>query len=181
MTTHDDTRDHKGYIQLKEGKEYDNLVNDIVNGKETIDEFLERAKNSPNPIRILVAGSRNYNDYPAFTNMMNQLIKEFPDTIFITGKAPNGPDNMIIEYSKEFGYQWEEYPADWNNIGVLGAKIKENKFGKQYNALAGFMRNETMASVSDFYIIFWDGESPGTLDMINRSEKSIRHGIVIIV
>jgi len=150
--------------------------------KEKIDPvtFLEQAKGSSKPIRVLVAGSRGFTDYNLFSKYISLIVKDFPDVIFVTGECHCGPDNMIIEYCKEFGYLYEGYPAAWHDIGVPGAIIK-TKNGRQYNAVAGHQRNQTMAEVSDFFAIFWDVESPGTKDMMKRARYSIQSGFVIIV
>jgi uncharacterized phage-like protein YoqJ len=47
------------------------------------------------------------------------------------------------------------YPANWR------------KYGKR----AGHRRNQQMADNADALIALWDGESPGTRDMIRRMEN----------
>lgn len=152
-----------------------------MNQQEKIDKFLEYAKEHIPCIKILVAGSREYNDYRFFSKFMNEVIKDFPDCEFISGKASKGPDNMVIEYASDVGIVCHEYPANWDDIGVPNARIKVNDRNRQYNANAGHDRNQKMAELADFYIIFWDGKSPGTKDMIKRAEKHIEHGIVFMV
>jgi glycerophosphoryl diester phosphodiesterase len=61
--------------------------------------------------------------------------------------------------------------ADWDNITVPGALIRTRKDGKEYNALAGPMRNEQMAQYADALIAVWNGVSTGTGDMIDRMRK----------
>lgn len=149
--------------------------------QERINEFLDYAKDNILNIKILVAGSREFSDYQLFKQIMNSTLSEFPDCEFISGKASRGPDAMVIEYAKDVGVICHEYPADWNNIGVPNARIKTNDRGRQYNANAGHDRNQVMADLADFYLIFWDGKSPGTRDMIKRAEKNIKYGIVFMV
>lgn len=148
--------------------------------QEEIEAFLKMIRERSTPIQIVVAGSRDWNDYPVFRNTITEILKNFPDVEFISGKASKGPDNMIIQYAKDYGFICHEYPADWNNIGVPNARIKM-KNGRQYNANAGHIRNQLMAEKADFYIIFWDGKSPGTKDMISRCEDNIKHGFLIMV
>jgi hypothetical protein len=61
------------------------------------------------------------------------------------------------------------FPAEWSNLEQPGAVVRKNKFGKYYNANAGFFRNQLMAEYSDALIALWDGKSHGTADMINRA------------
>lgn len=123
---------------------------------------------------VVVFGSRGYNDYEVFSDCVEGYIVDFnlsiENTVFVSGKAPDGPDNMIIEWCKEKGYAWHEVPADWNNLDAPGAVIKTNKHGKQYNARAGFDRNKEMANISTHGLGFWDGKSPGTNDMREHCE-----------
>lgn len=152
-----------------------------MNHQEQVNAFLDYAKDNIPSIKIVVAGSRGFSDYRFFSDVMHSVIDEFPDCEFISGKASSGPDAMIIKYANENGIICHEYPADWNDIGVPNARIKVNDRGRQYNANAGHDRNQIMAEISHFYIIFWDGKSPGTKDMIARCKKEMAHGIVFMV
>ena len=149
--------------------------------EKLVQEFLNIAKNWSRPIQVVVAGSRNYSDYEFFKKILYDLLDKFPDCELISGKAASGPDFMAIEFAKDIGLVCHEFPADWNNIGVPNARIKTNAKGRQYNANAGHDRNQIMADKADFYIIFWDGKSPGTRDMIKRVKSKIKYGVVFMV
>lgn len=152
-----------------------------MNHQEIIDVFLELAKTKNTPIKVLVAGSRSFTDYNFFQKVMYDLLRRFPDCELVSGKASSGPDLMAIEFAKQYGLLCHEFPANWNDIGVPNARIKINHKGRQYNANAGHDRNQIMADFSDFYIIFWDGKSPGTKDMISRASKYIQYGVIFRV
>lgn len=62
----------------------------------------------------------------------------------VSGMAP-GPDLIGYERFKLHGIPVREFPADWDDILVPGALVKERADGTKYNALAGPMRNEAMA------------------------------------
>jgi hypothetical protein len=129
-------------------------------------------------IALVVAGSREYNDYDQFRDLLEEyILREFPKEtiIFITGKALIGPDDMIIRWCRENGRAWTEFAADWDDVSVPGAFVKRNRFGKLYNARAGHMRNAKMAEAGSHVLCFWDCSSPGTKNMIAEAEK---HGIV---
>lgn len=124
-----------------------------------------------------VFGSRKYNDYETFEACLQGFINDNhftpENTVFVSGMA-DGPDKLIVEWCKKNGWRWHECPADWDNIDVAGARIKTNAAGKQYNCVAGFMRNQEMANVSSHALGFWDGHSPGTKDMTERcSDKKV--------
>ena len=61
---------------------------------------------------------------------------------------------MGERYAKERGYKLECYPADWGHYGKA----------------AGPVRNMNMANVADDVIVFWDGESSGTKNMIETAK-----------
>jgi hypothetical protein len=130
--------------------------------------------------RIIVAGTRKYNDYDSFSKTITDTVRFLnkASVIFISGKAASGADALIIQWCKENDYPWVEYPADWNNIDVPGTVIRTNKFNKKYNAIAGHMRNEAMADVGTQLIAFWDNVSSGTKNMIELAKA---RGLSILI
>jgi len=110
-------------------------------------------------IRLIVAGSRYYNDYERFSKRMFEFVKKFGDKsiIFISGKARTGADDMIIRWCIEHRLPWAEFPADWD-------------IGKS----AGYVRNMKMNKVATDLITFWDSKSRGTWNMIDIFNKA--HG-----
>jgi hypothetical protein len=128
---------------------------------------------------VVVFGSRKFNDQETFEACLDGFIRDWSltpeNTVFVSGMAYDGPDKLIVVFAKAKGWRWSEFPADWDNIDVPGARIKTNAKGKQYNALAGFMRNQDMANVSSHGLGFWDGHSPGTKDMVDRcNDKKLK-------
>lgn len=127
--------------------------------------------------KVIVAGSRGYNDYDGFKKYLEPILKNlFPDVdpkdiVFITGKAKSGPDDMIIRWCRENGREWMEYEADWNNLDAPGAIIAYNKRGMPYNKRAGMDRNWEMAEDGTDLIVWWDLRSPGTEEMIKAGKK----------
>jgi hypothetical protein len=110
-------------------------------------------------IRILISGSRGYANYEEFADLMGYYVSDIiskhrspmpSKPVFITGKARTGADDLIIRWCKEQGYQWCECPADWN------------KHGKA----AGMIRNREMGLMATHLIVFWDGRSKGTRNML---------------
>lgn len=112
--------------------------------------------------RIVVAGSRNFNDYEYLRSKLDQIIWKEGDTI-ISGGA-NGADKLGERYAREHNIKLEVYPANWD----------------QYGKRAGYMRNKQMAEVCTHGVVFWDGESKGSAHMIDLLGEYKRKFVVFL-
>ena len=106
-------------------------------------------------MNIVIAGSRDFNDYELLELTITKWAEEQTelkqeDITIISGNA-RGADKLGERFAKEYSLKLKVYPADWN----------------QYGKSAGYIRNKIMASVSDVAFIFWDGQSKGTKHMID--------------
>lgn len=121
--------------------------------------------------RVCVAGSRGFNDYALFSEIMSEYITTLGDErfIFISGKAKTGADDLIIRWCFDNNYPWAEYPADWDNLEAPGAVVRYTRDSKPYNVRAGFERNAKMGLVLTHLVTFYDGVSSGTADMIKEA------------
>lgn len=106
-------------------------------------------------MKIIVAGSRTFNDYHLLVEKLDFFLKNQKDVTIISGTA-RGADKMGEDYAHQNNHKVEQYPAMWD---IYGKK-------------AGYMRNEEMANVADGAVIFWDGESKGTKHMIDLCKKN---------
>jgi predicted membrane GTPase involved in stress response len=98
---------------------------------------------------ILISGSREYSDL----EFVKEYVKLLPsDTILLNGRA-RGVDNVARNTALFNDIRVRDYPAEWR------------KYGKG----AGFIRNHIMVDLAELIICFWDGESPGTKDVIDYS------------
>ena len=107
--------------------------------------------------RIVVAGSRNYENYTEAKRYIEYYVKDIKKEntlVFVSGGC-RGADMLGERYAKENGYKTERFPADWE------------KYGKA----AGPMRNREMAEAADYVICFWDGKSLGTKSMIEFAKE----------
>lgn len=133
--------------------------------------------------RVIVAGSRDYDDYEFFSKGMHDYVRATfaPDSklVFITGFARSGADALIVRWCEEFGYPWVPFPARWDDLEAPGAVVRYTKRGVAYNVRAGYDRNRRMAEVGTNLIAWWDGASGGTRDMIEQARK--RHLTVFTV
>lgn len=101
-------------------------------------------------MRIIIAGSREITDYD-YVRLACELTS-FRPTEIVSGKAKRGVDTLGEAWAREVGLPIKEFPADW----------------ERYGRGAGMRRNSEMAAYADGLIAIWDGESPGTLDMISK-------------
>ena len=107
--------------------------------------------------RVIIAGSRGFNDYAVLQTVCDNLLakKEQTHNIVIISGTVRGADSLGEKYARERGYTVERFPAYW----------------QQYGKAAGPIRNRQMADNADALIAFWDGQSKGTKDMIMESKK----------
>jgi hypothetical protein len=101
-------------------------------------------------MKVIVAGSRDFNNFAMLWNNLDHILKGENDVTIISGCA-RGADNMGIQYAVEKGYDVIRMPADWD------------KHGRS----AGYIRNVDMARIADMCVVFWDGTSRGTGHMID--------------
>ena len=107
--------------------------------------------------RVIVAGSRSFNDYTVLQMACEKLLakkKQTHNIVIISGTA-RGADSLGEKYALERGYAVERFPADW----------------QQYGKAAGPVRNRQMADNADALIAFWNGHSKGTQNMIIKGKK----------
>lgn len=124
-------------------------------------------------MKLIIAGSRNFDDYEFLKIMCDYIIKEndLHVTEIVSGKAP-GADRLGERYAFEKGIKIIPFPASWDDIdGKPESEIKTNKQGKKYWKLAGFHRNTQMLDYGDRLIIFWDFKSLGTKHMVEEAKK----------
>ena len=117
-------------------------------------------------MKIIIAGSRNFTDYQKLKTECDQFLQDHKNIEIVSGGHYKGADKLGIEYANEKGFDLIKFPAEWN------------KFGKA----AGPKRNKEMAKYADALIVFWDGKSKGTLNMINLAkEEALKIKIIFYV
>lgn len=102
--------------------------------------------------KIVVAGSRGFNNYNLLKKKLDQLLKnkKKEEIEIVSGHCPDSPDVLGEDYADEKGYKKQLFPADWD------------KYGKS----AGYIRNYDMAKYADACVVFWDEKSNGSRNMI---------------
>lgn len=82
------------------------------------------------PLRILVTGSRNWDDRDAVIDALIERDDGVPEAVLVHGGA-RGADTMAANLAEMFGWAVEAHPADW----------------ARYGKSAGFLRNVEMVSL----------------------------------
>lgn len=117
--------------------------------------------------RIIIAGSRSFDNYARLEKILNAYIKDPKDVTLISGTA-YGADRLGEQYAEKHGIHLIRRPADW----------------ALYGKAAGPIRNAEMArlAVADgchgVLFAFWDGVSTGTQSMIELAKE---HGLDVYV
>ena len=119
-------------------------------------------------VQLVVAGTREYSNRDEIFARLDKYHQRCKDAgtelIIIEGEA-RGPDLISRKWAETRGVPFRSYPADWD----------------EYGKAAGFIRNEEMAKAGTHVLAFWDGQSNGTNDMIERGLKHQRRVLVIPV
>lgn len=105
-------------------------------------------------MNIIVAGSRDFRNYSQLKTELDLFLLDYTDIHIVCGEA-RGADALGRRYAIEHSYPVLSFPAEWD------------KYGKA----AGARRNLEMAKVADALIVFWDGLSKGTQNMIGQMQK----------
>jgi len=136
------------------------------------------------PVRIIIAGSREFNNYTSLNTFMNKFIKEliekFKDApveigmenIEIVSGGARGADRLGEEWARKHKLPYRVFVPNW----------------KEYGKGAGHVRNAEMAKYASgksdgkeafgICVVFWDGKSRGSQSMISYAE---RNGLMTVV
>jgi hypothetical protein len=106
-------------------------------------------------MRILVTGSRDWEDHEFIWHVLNELV--VTDPVLVSGHCPTGADLTCEGVALDFGWKVEAHPADWN------------KHGKR----AGFVRNAEMVALgADVCLAFIKDDSKGATMTANLAERA---------
>lgn len=112
-----------------------------------------------NELKIIVAGGRDFFDYPLLKKEVMKVVKKCQENdliIEIVSGCAKGADYLGEKLAKKKKLNIKKFEPDWD------------KYGPQ----AGIIRNCKMAQYADMLIAFWDGESHGTGNMISQMKKA---------
>ena len=109
---------------------------------------------------LLIAGSRDFNDYKRLESICNLLLRNVKCDIVIVSGGARGADTLAEHYAFTNGFELKVFKAKWD------------KYGKS----AGYRRNEEMQEFiakknRKGIICFWDGSSKGTRHNFELARK----------
>jgi hypothetical protein len=114
-------------------------------------------------MKIIIAGTRTFNDKHLLFCQMDYLIAKFDLQYFsVVSGTQDGADKLGEKWAKERNVACEKFPPDWD----------------KYKKAAGPIRNAEMADVADICVVFWDGKSKGSRNMI---ETALKKGLLVKV
>lgn len=106
-------------------------------------------------MKLIIAGSRTFTDYQYLKKHLDLFLSQVDEDIEIVSGACRGVDKLGELYAREYGYPVKLFTPDW----------------KKHKLVAGPKRNIQMAEYATHCVCFWDGESKGTLHMINTAKR----------
>ena len=109
-------------------------------------------------MRVLVCGSRHFNDYAKLCNEMDKLPLDENQPITIISGEARGADTLAKRYAEECGWNYEGYPADWNTYGKRAGPIRN--------------RRMLVEGKPELVVAFLAPDSRGTQNMIDQSKKA---------
>ena len=121
-------------------------------------------------MKVAIVGDRNVKDYSVIEKAVKQ--SGFDITEVVSGGA-NGVDSLAERWASDNGIPCKVFKADWNNIEVKGSVVAVNKWGRKYNKMAGFMRNQKIVDYAEAVIAIQpNGPTSGTQDTIRKTKKT---------
>ena len=100
-------------------------------------------------MKLIVAGSREFENYAIVERSINQFIQTYGPIREIVSGTARGADQLGERYAKKHNIALKQFPANWD----------------LYGKSAGYRRNEQMAKYANACLVFWDGISRGTMHM----------------
>lgn len=125
---------------------------------------------NPPEFRIAIVGTREFNDYSILKDIMTSLFSGINIVEIISGGA-KGVDTLAKRYAEEKDIPLKEFLPAWDNIDRKGAIVKVNRWGKKYDAGAGFRRNQLIIERANVILAIWNGKSKGTKSSIDIAVK----------
>ncbi len=113
-------------------------------------------------MKLAIVGGRDFTDYKLVEDTISNFFC-FTDIMDIVSGGAEGADNMAYNFAIN------------NKIHLIVYKPEWAKYGKS----AGFLRNQTIVDICDVVLAFWNGESRGTADTIEKAKIAKKPTIII--
>lgn len=136
------------------------------------------------PVRIIIAGSRDFMNYTSLNTFMNKFLKElmekFKDTpvdismdnIEIVSGGARGADRLGEEWARKHKLPYKVFAPNWKEYGKGAGHIRNSEMAKYASGKTDNMQTFGLC------VVFWDGKSRGSQSMISYAEKN---GLMTVV
>lgn len=111
---------------------------------------------------LAIIGSRDFTNLSYAASVAKPYI-EIHDIEEIVSGGAAGADRLAEEIAEIYGLRIRVFKANW----------------KKYGKAAGMIRNGDIIDNCDCALVFWNGESKGTLNSINRLAKARKMFLVV--
>lgn len=118
---------------------------------------------------LIVAGSRGY-QRDEYLPKLDEAIRlsGFKPTLILHGGNMSSVDRLAKLWARQHELPFEAIEADWAETERLGIP----------RAAAGPLRNDRLEKRGNGLVALWDGETPGTADMIKKIRRAQKPGFV---
>lgn len=116
-------------------------------------------------MKLIIGGSRDFVDHSVVLNGLKS---------FLVDQGLKRTDIQIVSGGARGADACGEWIANFFDIPL----IKKNADWSTHGKRAGYIRNAEMADYADAALIFWDGQSKGSKDMIDLATKK---GLIVKV
>lgn len=147
---------NESYLSWKNHASHGNCFKLICEMDKYVDELFGEKKIDT---RIIVAGSRTFNDYHMVASALSAHITPEEQITIISGCAA-GADQLGEKYAKEKCIPIRKFPAQWNIHGKRAGYLRNIE-----------MMNYALEGDKPILVAFWDGKSKGTKHMIENAKK----------
>lgn len=115
-------------------------------------------------LSLAVVGSRSFRDAAVMRAWIKVCMPdELPSNVEIVSGGARGTDALARKYAEDEGITYKEFPAEWEHYGKS----------------AGTIRNQEIIEHAEVVLAFWDGNSAGTKDTINKAIRAKKPVIIV--
>jgi len=126
-------------------------------------------------LKAAVVGSRTFKDKEFIYRKLDAFLSTLGPFVVVTGGA-EGVDKIAEKWALDRAVAGVPkpvvYQAEWGDTSHPDAVVRRDKYGREYDAVAGHRRNQLIVDDADFLIAFWDGQSKGTKDSVDKAGRA---------
>ena len=114
-------------------------------------------------MNLAIIGSRTFNDYALMADTIFEYLTPIDFILNIISGGAKGADTLADNFAENNEIPSTVYKPEW----------------EKYGRSAGFIRNQLIVDNCDMVLAFWDGESRGTADTIEKAKKAKKPTFIV--